>query len=521
MTAGNISRTVTAETVLAEVADLAASNGWPSVTRFIRSLAPAGDRTIEVAAAPEADPEPLAAWMRGLEEQTTVLPAGLDAVAADPMLALTANRVVVALRCGCLLMPETVEAAAAITHRPAVSYQIVLTGAEEIRTPEDLDAVERGIWRVLLGNPSEEWRGQDISGRNCLLWTAGTPDGPLAARVARDVAKLRDWAAGAAGTPGSLAHDRALYAVWLASSAAEAAARAAVPAGPANDAARITELAIEVRGLHARLLSRMKTDAGIAERQVSASLASLQQDLLYAMSPGRRPSPGFVKQAVYQWEQDTTRMLRERRRAADEQAGELLDRVNWRLVNEVAPHPGGDAYPKAILWHLIPQAPSLPTENWRAVITSDPGRTTPDWAAVLRSGSGGALVTAGVGAAALVFLGLPLLPVAGAAAVGAIGGSLYERHKADEDYKSAQQATRSEIEVTAEAAKESARKALAEQADAVRVAVDNEFTRLEQALDAAVRAAGQATDGASAPSASRLDEQLTTRLRELRDRLTA
>ena len=523
MAADDIPQTmVLAGTVLAEVADLAASNDWPLVSAFTRSLAPAGDRTIAIAAAPETDPEPLAGWIHGLAEKASILPGGLDSVATDPALALPPNRLVVALRCGQLLMPETVEAAAAIAQRPATTYMIVLTGAEDIHTPEDLDAVERGIWRVLLSNPDEEWRGQDLSARNCVLWSGEIPDDRLTARITRDVAKLREWVAGDVAVPDALAHDRALCAVWLATSAAESAARAAVPRAPAVEAARIADLAAEVRGLHARLLSRMKADAGIAERQVTASLASLEQDLVYAMSPGRQLPTGFVKQAVYQWEQETARMLRERRKAADEQAGELLDRVDWRLVNEVAPHPAGDGYPKAILWHLMPQAANLPTENWRNVIGAGPGRAAPDWASALRLGSGGVLVGAGVGAAALVFLGMPLLPVAGVAAVGALGGSLYERRRAEEERRTAQQAARREIEAAAEDAMASASKALAEQAEAVRVAVDNEFTRLEEALDAKARAAGQPAPGSSGPGASgqsRPDEQLTARLRGLRDRL--
>ena len=185
-----LARTVLARTVLAEVADLAVSHDLPLVTEFTRSLAPAGDRTIAIAATPETDPEPLAAWIRGLAQQASILPGGLDS-SRRPALALPPNRLVVALRCGQLLMPETVQAAAAIAQRPATTYMIVLTGAEDIHTLEDLDAVERGIWRVLLGNPGEEWRGQDLLGRNCLLWSGEIPDDRLTAQITTDMEKLR------------------------------------------------------------------------------------------------------------------------------------------------------------------------------------------------------------------------------------------------------------------------------------------------------------------------------------------
>jgi hypothetical protein len=529
MTANNAgaipARPVLANTVLAEVADLAAGNEWPPVSEFIRSLAPADDRTIAIVAAPEADPEPLAAWIHGLEEPTSIAAAGLESVAAAPATALAANRMVVVLRCGDLLMPETVDAAAAVAQRPAQTYRIVLTGAEHIRTPEDLDAVERGIWRVLLGNPGEEWRGQDIADRNCLLWSDGTADDRLTDRITRDVARLRDWVTGAADVPGELARDRALCAVWLATSAAESDALESTPArasGPGVDAARIADLAAEVRGLHSRLLSRMQADAGIAERQVAASLASLKQDLVYAMSPGRELPAGFVQQTIHQWEQETSRMLMQRRKATDEQAEELLDRVDWRLVNELAPHPAGDSYPKAILWHLMPQAANLSAETWRDVSRAAAGGAAPNWASALHWGSGGMLVGVGVGAAALVFLGAPLLPVAGVAAAGAIGGSLYERHRADEEHRDVRHAARKKIEAASENAMASASKALAEQADAVRAAVDREFTRLEEALDAAARGAASQSDPASADMAEAgPNERLAARLRELRDQFTA
>jgi hypothetical protein len=492
--------------VLAEVADLAAARGWASVTTFTGSLPAPGDRSITIIAAPEADAGPLAAWLGGLGDEARVAPAGLDGITADPAPALIANRVLVALRAGELLMPETVEGAAMVAQRPAPSYLIVVTGAEEIRSREDLDAVERGLWRVLLGRDGEEWRGQDISARHCLLWSAGLPDGWLAERVTRDAGKLRAWAAGPVEVSGTLTRDRALCAIWLGVSEAERPARAA-------------DLAAEVRGLHARLLSRLEADAATTERQVVASLRILKQDLLLAMSSGAAGrGADVVTQAVREWEFETARTLRQRSMDTDKQADELLDHVDWMLINELAPHPAGDSYPKAILWHLLPQPSSLPTGDWREVTSAGPGRAAPDWTSALRAGSGGALIAAGVAAAALVFLGLPLVPAAGVAAVGAIGGSLYQRHHTDEMLRNQQQADgRRQIETASANAVTAVREALAEQAAVIRDAVDGEFSGLEYALDARA----SATDMAGTSAAQEPGDPSTARLHSLGGQLAA
>jgi hypothetical protein len=504
----------TPQTVLAEVAALAAGHGWAAVTEFTDAVPAPGSRDVAILAAEGTDPGPLAAWAARRASETdgpdsdadgpraTPL-AALEPLAERPWLALPPTRVLVVLRCGQLLTADTAAAAAAVLERPAGTYRIALTGAEDLGSAADLATVERGLWRVLLAPDGAEWHGQDISAHGCLLWSDQDVAAPLTERVTRDTTDLRRWLAGPAPVPPDLDRDRAACAVSLALSSLDERQQAATVAEPVTAAAtantrRLTDLAAEARGLHARLLARLAADAETTERQVLASLQVLEQDLVAAGPAGRTLAPDQARRAVEQWAAETELVVVRRYRSGADQARELLDRVDWDLVNQVAPHPGGHRYPAALVAPIAPSAggalPAGAVPPGDVAAAAGPG-TSParDLGSVLGGVSPGALVTAGVGAAALGLLGLPLLPVAGAAALGIAGGSLYERrHRADEERKRAQQVAQATVPGAIANAAALTQAALRDHAASVGAAVDAEFTTLEQSLEAAADRARQA-----------------------------
>ena len=436
----------TAGAVLDEVAALAADHGWPEVTEFTSAVPEHDARDIAILAAEGADPGPLAAWIReqggdgegGTGPGTSCAP--IEPLTAQPWRALPPNRVVVALRCGHLLTADTVDAASTVTARSAGTYRVVLTGAENVRSAEDLAMIERGLWQVLLAPDGAEWHGQDLAARGCLLWSDKDAAGPVRDRVARDVAALREWVTGPVSVPAELDRDRMARAMSLAMDAlGEPSSAAAGMAAGALDARRLADLAAEVRGLRTTLLSRLDSDAATTERQVLASLETLGSNL----ASGRELTADHAARSVQQWAAETEHLIGQRSARTREDARHLLERADWDLVNRVAPHPDGTRYPDAILDELVPQAAGLPAgalpadSRISARSGADPAQ---DRVPGLGSVNGGVLVTAGVGAVVLGLLGLPLVPVAGAAALGVIGGSVYEaRHRADEARRRAQQ----------------------------------------------------------------------------------
>jgi hypothetical protein len=333
-------------------------------------------------------------------------------------------------------------------------------------------------------------------------------------RVARDVGALRDWVTATVTVPQALDRDRAVFALSLALSCAEKRAAAAAAPEAAVSARRLADLLGEVRGLHTRLLGRIDSDAETTQAQVLASLRTLEQDLIRDLTSGRDLPPDHVAQAGRGWRLAAERVIAERYRTAEDQAGQLLDRVDWDLVNKLAPHPTGTRYPRVILLRLRPAAASLPAEDLRE-IPALTAAATPDgaltWTAQLRSINRPVLVTAGVGAAALAFLGLPLLPVAGAAALGVLSGSLAgARHQADEARKRAQQLAGAAIPGRIADAASAARQAIRDTSAVIRTAVDAEFTALERALEEQ-----------AAPAATERDAQAEAGLDKLTDQLAA
>jgi len=241
-----------AASVLAGIRALAAERHWAPVSAFLDTLAPLGDRAILIAAAPGVDPVPLVAWLSSADLGAHCQLASLTQLAEDPGLGLASNRVVLVLKCDDLLMPSSVAGARAVLARPYRSYAVLLIGVDVIDTRADLAVVERGIWQALLGPEGEDWAGQDLSARGCLMWA--DPAGPvggdmadragqaqdgldpavhgfLAERVARDRALALDWLLAEVRLLPGLQRARAAHALGL--------AHAQPPAGAASG---LTEL---------------------------------------------------------------------------------------------------------------------------------------------------------------------------------------------------------------------------------------------------------------------------------------
>jgi hypothetical protein len=531
---------------LAEVAKIAADRGWTSVTEFAVAV-PAGDaRDVAILTADEVDARPLSDWIRQAGTTISVAPLAPLADEAGPVLA--PNRVLVALRCGLMLTADDATVAASVMLRPEDTYRIVLTGAEDITSAEDLELVERGVWRTLLEPDGEAWQGQDIAARGCLLWADQEVAAVVRHRVAVDGTALRDWLAAPVIVPDRLDQARTDHAATLALEALDAGGLPLVRADPAGSdevtgqreedgaaaaqadaalrAVRLVDLAAEVRGLHERLLSRMDADAALTERQVLASLQTLEQDL---QSSAAGWSADYAEHSIRKWAAETDQMIAQRTASARDDARHLLARAEWDRVNQVSSRAGADRYPDVILDELGQLDTRLSAGALPAVHgpLAAPGEVGGDLLGALRSVNGGMIVTAGLGAAVLGLFGLPLLPVAGAAALGLAGGAFWEaRHRAEQDRQRARQAASTRVGSAGAGASTAIAAVLHEQAAALRVAVDRRFAEAERALDEAaardeavspVSSSARPDDVTSPASASSTDgdERLRSRLRTL------
>jgi hypothetical protein len=425
--------------VLERTRSLAAECGWAGVSDFLSGLPGGTDDHVLVLAAEGVRAGPLTDWIASEVRGGQVSTGPLEPVRDNPAVALAANRVVTVFQCGLLLNVAGLDAAAGIMPRPAASYAIVFVGAEAIRDLGELDLIERGIWQALAGEPGVRWDGQDLAERRCLLWSQAEAADALAGRVARDRRLLQDWLRSPVVPSEALAGERATYALLLAERE-NAAAAAEVRAGdsPAH-AARLQAVCDSVESLHQRLLRRLDDDAALVERRITSSLELLERDLVREIRTRleqrgntpwrdgdvRREVQAVIREGINGWRAETAADMVRRARQTGEETSELLDGVDWDLVNDVSAAHDGASYPDVILQHIAVPAEVALTIDDPAAGPDLPARTAPGgWAPTVRIVACGAALAA----VAAIFTPLSAIPVAAVGAAGAVGGGLVNRY---------------------------------------------------------------------------------------------
>ncbi len=514
--------------VLAELAGLATERDWAPVTDFVESLPDAGDQSVLVLAAADVDDTPLAEWISSLLPGTFVTTGPLEALNADPGPGLTANRVLAVFQCGRLLLPDGLAAAAEVLARPADSFAIVLVGAEVIADQTDLGLIERAVWRVLIGDPDVQWAGQDLAAHRCLLWTDSPPPGwppELAGRLDHDVDLLASWLRTPAAASEGLARSRARHALGIAEHAASRRPeRAERPSGRSEGLA-VARAAVE--RLREQLLSHLDADAAALEREVSASLRMLEQDLLSGVDlfldwrAGNLASAQDLRSAVADylsrglddWWTHAAVAIARRGRLTDARSGDLLGDVDWDLVNQAAPHPEGLAYPEAIGRRLRLDIDMRPPVYGHGVL-DDVGSPPPEalaegWTGSLRT----AALSGALAVAVTIVLGPAILPAVALGAAGAASGGLADHYTgAARTRRAAQAYTRLAVTQVLGQLLGSVRGQLRGTAAATHRAVDADFRALAHGLLAA--AGREPQEAGSAPRFADL-----TRLADLGRRL--
>ena len=501
--------------VLDELKKMAAEQGWVQVSDYVNQME-ASDRQTLVAYAPEVPPDRLAAWIQHRDMAAMTTTAELDTLAEDPGPVLAADRVVIALRCGDLLMPDTIAGAATVMERPAGSYAIVLTGAERIKDESDLTAVMRAAGGALLGQEGAAYR----AGRGMLLWTEDTVPAFLARRVDENMTSLAQWLAGALGQAAGLTGRRAAHALALAAEA-EAAARRAASSRQAEQAGahgrQLPGLRTAVTSLHARVLAHLDAATASLTRELTASLDTVRHDLLGDLRPGARgqdprSTGARIARRMTRWSEDTAQLIRTRQDQSRRHAAGLFDVIDWTLVNDIAPPAGGGRYPDPIIRSFTPSAPGVRPHPGGFTLPPSGPPPGPAWVPVLRTATVGGVVTA----AALAVLGVAVAPAVGAAAVGVAAATAFgaARHPGAERRRA--EMTAIETAVRDELTELMSVLSAELQADAVklRAAADAEFAALERSLAAAEEQAAQLQD-----TPAGLDPAVGGRLAQLRDRL--
>jgi hypothetical protein len=368
--------------------------------------------------------------------------------------------------------------------------------------------------------------------RNWMFWTTHAVPGFLARLVDEDVASLSRWLSSDIDGQPELAVQRAAYALALArdADAADAAVRSKAATHPAaqRHARQLPALRASVTGLHARVLGHLDAQSKSLKREVTASLDTLRHDLLgdiTAQAAGRDPGAltTLVSQRESQWTEETSRLIMKRQAQSARQAADMLDVIDWALVNEITQASAGNRYPEPISAVFPAQPVMLTRTTGFAAPTVPPAAQTSgsSWSPALRSAAVGGVVTAA--AVAVLTGGIALAPVVGAAAIGVAAGALAgapigqltgRRQAPTDAVKAAVSDGISRLHATLTSE-------LDDRAATVRQAADARFADLEHALAAAEKETAQQDAASAQELAPAPDISVGDQLARLRARLAA
>ncbi|RYX80674.1 hypothetical protein EON83_27575 [bacterium] len=408
--------------VLQETRTLAEQRGWAQVAQLSSSLCSDNGSQILVVAAPAGvDGTPLVEWAKGVspESETTVI--SLEGLAHDPTAALKATKIIAVFECGKIIEAEAMEAlASTFFGRPSSSYAIVLSGAELVDSPEELETAQRAAWRVLVPEPKPEWAGQDLLQQRCFLWSEADPKEFLRLRVDRDKAALSRWMQSPSTDAGTLERNAALYVLELAEEQVrrqDDTTGLAVVGESALEVHRINNAIESLSSTRRHMVRRLDADASSLERQLTASLQTLEQDMLHGLPAYLHSQAQINKQADVQqvlntfvstrfseWQSTTHSLLSVRGREMRNEVENLFGGIDWDLINRVATRQGKTStYPQAIVDEVMRNGSSrMPFSTQSGAEAGKESSTTSDF---MRKALG-AVVIVGVGAVLLGSAGI-------------------------------------------------------------------------------------------------------------------
>nr|WP_320013495.1 hypothetical protein [uncultured Desulfobacter sp.] len=429
-------------TIIEDFKVLAQQSRWMSIADCIDSLrSKRHSQEILILSAERVETTSFKRWI-----ETTLnreLPcSGIETI-KEPLPILAATKVVVLLECGRLLDASTVDAIkSAVLERPLKSYAIVYGNAERIANEEDLSLIERGARRLLVASPMGYLAQKELSEYQIFLWGDGEISSFLKNRIQQDQKALEAWGKKPLACQDDLDRYQLLSLIALAEQQIQEVSSGEVR-GVDVSVKRLTNTESELKECRQRLVRQIESDLDLLRRELTTSLRTLEQDVLYgigaylqkqgAQITSESPVIKFMSEGIERWQEQSEKLLASRISQTLSDARDLLENVNWSVVNEVSVYYGETAaYPTSLL-QWLKTAFQFPANN--ISITKMEGNHTKvaDSTQIIISAAGGAAGGALVGYFTAAFFGpLAFLVPATAATTGALlaGSAVYKSQRA-------------------------------------------------------------------------------------------
>lgn len=428
--------------VLTEVHALAEQRGWTDVVELTTGLLlNRAASTVLVAAPAGVDTGSFRRWLMEIAPDLALTERPLEGLAQDVRTAMQVDKLIAVFECGRLLEASSMDAIAhAFFCRPAASYAMVLGGAQRLAEAEELDLVERGAWRLLVPDPKVDWSHQDLLESRCYLWEDREPPPFLQQRLQRDMQAFTTWLRDPRAPEDELARQQVLYAIALAEEQSHRSEASTPRESPPSSQRILLELET-LTHFRQHVLRWLDAEQASIERALTASLQTLEQDLLHQVRPflqERLPQLGsslegdrvrmligdYITAGLTRWRHQAEGLLTSRGRETLADIHGSLQGMDWSLINEVAARHGlPGPYPDALMQELLFR-PGIDSIDVREVMGDDSpshqqGLST---LSVIRATLGASIVAA---TAMALHLG-PTAAVAGGV-LGVVGAEMMNR----------------------------------------------------------------------------------------------
>lgn len=357
------------EGIFSDLRLLAHRKGWDTLDKLTEELqSNRFSLTILIVSSEGVESTSFCRWIKETTTGYEVIESAspLERLMEDPYSSIAANKVLALFECGRLLTADAVNALASIFFvRPSASYAVVYVGAEQIEDDEDLDLIERGAWRLLTPEQKAPSGKQDLLEHRVYLWSDSEPKEFLKNRILHDQEALTTWLCEPILCQGELERYQILSLINLAEDKL-VTQTITKPAVLEVSLDRLIDTDKLLADYHTRLVGRIKTDLVSVEGQLTTSLKTLEQDLLHEVgSPlhewikeqSSQIDEGSVKswvtdyivRGIDQWKHRMSDLIDSRQTEIISDAQDLLEDVNWALVNETAKQYGEfSKYPEVL-----------------------------------------------------------------------------------------------------------------------------------------------------------------------------
>jgi hypothetical protein len=500
--------------VLESIRSLAVQREWGPVANLASELLSAESASTILVARPQGvDATAFKNWLSEVAPNDEPVIAPLEDLANNPLPAIKADRAVAFFDCGHLLDAGAIEAINnAFFSRPLACYAIVMGGAEQLESEEDLNLISRNAWRLLVPEPKADWAGQDLLEQQCFLWSSEPSQGVMTDRLEHDREALLTWLQSQPAQAEELARQRAVYLIDFAD---ESISQRPDP-DPATDIHRreIVNARETLSEVRRRLTRRLDADASSSERQLTASLQTLENHLLDGLRPylqQRLPSTSthfepelqrlltdYIRDSSARWQHEIGEVLSQRGRDILSDTETLLRSVDWDLINNVSAESGkSKTYPDALLADAAFGPGVIPLNERQPQKTGGSSSAqTEAFATAVKAAGAGALLTASWAVFGLIPAGVVGL------FLGVLFVGRHRKHNLDKCEEYGQSVIRGVIRAAVSNAREQTHHALAP----LRESLFGGLRELESTLDDVLNKERPSEAGASSSDRETLDE---------------